>query len=221
MLQMEGKQVKIIAVLGAIIIGLVSFIALGGKTPGPGTDPEDGIVAEDIVRTNGSEGDVGDIDNDNGKDPEQEDSHRDQPIKIYMAGQVQNPGVIEVPEGCRLNEAVEMAGGFLAEADLLRVNLAIKVQDEGMYYIPKIGEEETPEVASPMVGGGESSDKVNINTADQSLLETLPRIGPVTAQNIISYREENGPFKDIEDIKNVSRIGEKTFEGLKDFITVR
>jgi len=88
-----------------------------------------------------------------------------------------------------------------------------------MYLIPKIGED-APPMDSIISGSQGDTDKVNINKADQSQLETLPRIGPVTAQNIIQYREENGPFMSIEDIMNVPRIGEKTFEGLKDHITV-
>ena len=93
-----------------------------------------------------------------------------------------------------------------------------------MYIIPKIGEE-LPETGtsiqnSSMVGSQEQAQKININTADQSQLETLPRIGPTIARNIIEYREQNGPFKRIEDIMNVPRIGEKTFQGLKDLITV-
>ncbi|HOB19138.1 MAG TPA: helix-hairpin-helix domain-containing protein [Candidatus Atribacteria bacterium] len=144
-------------------------------------------------------------------------------IKVYITGAVRHPGVITLEEGDRLADAIELAGGALPDADLDRVNLAQRVRDEGMYHIPKVGEEATPIVTEhPGAGGnngtGSGSGKVNINTADQKTLETLPGIGPVKARNIIKYREENGPFKSIEEIMNVSGIGEKTFEGLKDMI---
>ncbi len=148
------------------------------------------------------------------------DKNNNSIIKIYITGAVRHPGVITLEEGDRLADAIELAGGPLPDADLDRVNLAQRVRDEGMYHIPRVGEETTPGVteAPGNNNGTGSSGKVNINTADQKTLETLPGIGPVKAQNIIKYREEHGPFRSIEEIMNVSGIGEKTFEGLKDLI---
>lgn len=142
-------------------------------------------------------------------------------IKVYITGQVRSPGVIEIEEGSRLIDAIELAGGMLDEADRDRINLALKVQDEGMYRIPKIGEEieegSTQEIAT-MPG---NQAKVNINRASAEELQTLHGIGPAKAKAIIEYREDQGLFKDIEDIKKVSGIGEKTFEQIQDSITVR
>lgn len=142
-------------------------------------------------------------------------------IKVYITGQVRCPGVIEIEEGSRLIDAIELAGGMLDEADRDRINLALKVQDEGMYRIPKIGEEieegSTQEIAT-MPG---NQAKVNINRASAEELQTLHGIGPAKAKAIIEYREDQGLFKDIEDIKKVSGIGEKTFEQIQDSITVR
>lgn len=142
-------------------------------------------------------------------------------IKIYITGQVKSPGVVEIEEGCRLIDAIQLAGGLTDEADSQRINLAMKVEDEGMYIIPKIGEE--IEEGSLLEAGNMSQDrsKVNINRASVDQLQTLHGIGPAKANAIIEYRESQGTFKDIEDIKKVTGIGAKTFERLKDSITVR
>lgn len=151
-----------------------------------------------------------------------EDKPSSRKIKVYIVGAVRYPGVIEVEEGSRLIDVLELAGGALENADLERVNLALKVQDEGMYKIPRIGEE-LSEPSFTVLGAtsNQGQQKVNINTADEATLDTLPGIGPSKAKRIIEYREQNGPFKSIEELKNVSGIGEKTFEQLKDLITVK
>jgi len=151
-----------------------------------------------------------------------EDKPSSRKIKVYIVGAVRYPGVIEVEEGSRLIDVLELAGGALENADLERVNLALKVQDEGMYKIPRIGEE-LSEPSFTVLGATsyQGQQKVNINTADEATLDTLPGIGPSKAKRIIEYREQNGPFKSIEELKNVSGIGEKTFEQLKDLITVK
>lgn len=150
-----------------------------------------------------------------------EDKPSPKKIKVYIVGAVRYPGVIEVEDGSRLIDVIDLAGGATEEADLERVNLALRVQDEGMYKIPKIGEElldQGPAVLGAMPK--QEQQKININTADEATLDTLPGIGPSKAKRIIEYREQNGPFKSIEELKNVSGIGEKTFEQLKDLITV-
>ncbi len=137
-------------------------------------------------------------------------------IYIDLKGEVLYPGVYKVEEDARLYEAVNMAGGFTIDADLNAVNLSIKLHDEDVIYIPNVSDnyleiwskEETVE-----------SSKININIATISQLVTLPGIGESTAQKIIDYRNEFGPFETIEDIKSVSGIGDATFEEIKDFIT--
>lgn len=148
-------------------------------------------------------------------------------IVVYVTGAVKNPGVYNLKEGERVKDAIDMAGGSLPEADLLRLNLAQKLHDEDKLYVPKVGEIPDNELVqgSSAAGGsaGISSSgggKININTADLSTLDTLPGIGPATAQKIIDYRNQNGPFTSIEDIKNVSGIGDKKFEQIKDKIKV-
>ncbi len=214
MLHYNKNHIKLLALMGTVIIGLLSFLLFKDHIPY-------GKEEEDVRIVDNNDDEIFTPDHALQNQQENEESEI---IKVYIVGQVKYPGVLEVPRDCRLNDVVEMAGGFLPDADLMRVNLAIKVQDEGMYIIPKKGEElpETGDIIqnSSMIGSQGQNQKININTADQSQLETLPRIGPTIAKNIIEYRKQNGPFKRIEDIMNVPRIGEKTFQGLKDLITV-
>lgn len=145
-------------------------------------------------------------------------------IVIYITGAVKQPGVYELSEGDRVKDAIEAAGGTLPEADLVNVNLAQKVRDEDKIYIPEIGEldnlSESYDHTMPVISSSDS-DKIDINSAGLAELDQLPGIGPATAQKIIDYREQNGPFKTIEELKNISGIGDKKFEDLKDKITAR
>lgn len=144
------------------------------------------------------------------------------PIRVYVSGAVQQSAVYELPVGSIVQDAVNAAGGPSPDADLDHINLAVELRDQQQVYVPRQGETNPP---PPILGGGASggettSAQVNINTATATELETLPRIGPTTAQRILDYRDANGPFATIEDIQNVSGIGPATFEGFKDMITV-
>lgn len=138
-------------------------------------------------------------------------------------------------DGDRVYEAIEKAGGSLEEADLSKINLAYALSDGQKIYIPKKGEiineeNSTTEYISSDFGNNaliednntaeSRGGKVNINTANQTELETLPGIGPSTAQKIIDYRSKNGKFDTIEDIQNVKGIGDGKFEDIKDNICV-
>ncbi|SHF13901.1 competence protein ComEA [Thermoanaerobacter uzonensis DSM 18761] len=137
-------------------------------------------------------------------------------IKVYVTGLVKNPGVYTMKEGERIIDAINKAGGPLEEADLTNINLAQKVKDEQMIRVPKKGETNNISPTSAI----QKNEKININTATKEELQTLPGIGPVTAERIIEFRESKGSFKKIEDIMNVPRIGPKMFEQIKDKITV-
>lgn len=146
-------------------------------------------------------------------------------IMVHIVGQVNNPGVVEVQEGTRLIEAIEQLGGTTQEADLDAVNLAKKLADEEKIYIPKKGEIPQEDIISQSntnssMAQEENSDKININTASQEELKTLSGIGDSISKNIIEYREANGGFKSIEEIKEVNRIGDKIFNDIKDKITI-
>jgi competence protein ComEA len=151
-----------------------------------------------------------------------------QPIQAYINGAVEVPDVYVLPPGSRVKQIVEAAGGFTDEANTAVINLAMPLVD-GMYiYVPEMME--TTEAFPPIISQptipsrsivGEGGLLININSADQAELETLPGIGPVTAQKIIDYRTANGGFSTIEAVLDVSGIGEVTFEKIRDLITVR
>jgi competence protein ComEA len=147
-------------------------------------------------------------------------------ISVYICGNVNNPGVVTVKEGARLDEALALVGGAKEDADLNAVNLAYRLEDEDMIYIPLKGEklegkgDTIPGVSTVKSVAIKASGKININTAGEKELDTLEGIGPATAKSIIQYRNANGPFKSIEDIKKVKGIGDSKFNSIKDKITV-
>ncbi len=152
-------------------------------------------------------------------------------ITVYVCGAVKEPGNVTVKKDTRLGEALELAGGALAEADLEQVNLAVKLMDEDYVYIPKKGGnlpegqlqaskgQPAAQKGQPNLMDRPGSGKVNLNTAVQSELEKLPGVGPATAQKIIAYRQEKGVFQKPEDLMKVAGIGDKKYEQLKDWIT--
>ena len=154
-------------------------------------------------------------------DDEEEDNGE---IMVHISGQVYKPGIIILESGKRLIDATELAGGLKVDADLDRINLAKKLSDEEKIYIPKIGEEVSPEIETvSMESTGEGSNgsgKININTCSKEELIKLPGIGEVIAGRIIDYRA-NTPFGNIDDIKSVSGIGDKKFEGIQELIIVK
>lgn len=146
-------------------------------------------------------------------------------IIVDIGGEVVSPMVVELEEGSRVGDAIEAAGGVTENADLTDINRAAFVEDGEKIYIPSAeieGEdgEGDGEVSSSVRQTGRSDGRININTADSAQLQELDGIGPATAQKIIDYRKENGRFSSIEDIKNVSGIGDKSFEKIKDRIKV-
>ena len=139
-------------------------------------------------------------------------------IMIDVQGSVKKPGVYQMKIGDRVIHAIEKAGGFLEEAEIRSVNQALKISDEMVIYVASKGEEyENQE------GGSNNdhpvSEKININSADQSILQTLNGVGPAKAESIIAYREEHGPFSSLDQLLEVKGIGEKTIEDWKDKIS--
>jgi competence protein ComEA len=146
-------------------------------------------------------------------------------ISVYICGEVKNPDVVKVKDGTVLNDALALVGGPTEDADLNSINLAYRLCDQDMVKIPKKGEKLTgSEKYAPQVNTAQSASRskgrININTADESELDTLPGVGPSTAKAIIKYREQVGSFSSIEEIKNVSGIGDSKFDQMKDSITV-
>jgi competence protein ComEA len=137
-------------------------------------------------------------------------------IVVHVAGEVHTPGVYTLPAGTRVNDAVEMAGGYTPEADLTRINLAAPLQDAMQVIVPAAGDYSV--AGAP---GTDNNGLINLNTASPDALQTLPGIGPARAQSIVDYRESIGGFTQIEELMNISGIGNAIFNGLKDLITVR
>ena len=163
-------------------------------------------------------------------------------IMVYITGEVKNPGIYELEENSRIKDVIEEAGGLKETADITDINLATILQDEDKITIPtkdkKMEEKQNTEriqsnkqsktteksqnttSISTNTTGKNQNTKVNINTATQTELETLPGIGPSTASKIVSYRKENGKFKSIEEIKKVNGIGESKYKKIKELIKV-
>ena len=163
----------------------------------------------------------------------EEDEKEPSVIYVYVCGAVKNAGVYELPEGSRIIDAVEASGGFSEAADETYVNLAATLGDGVKLLIPTREETGDPEVGKQIqsfdlgsdaslenVGDSSGSGLININTASKDELTAIPGIGSSTAQKIVTYREENGSFKSVEDIMNVSGIKDKLFSKIRDYITV-
>jgi competence protein ComEA len=134
-------------------------------------------------------------------------------VFVHIVGAVVHPGLYELRDGDRVVDVVAAAGGLTATADEAQLNLARRVSDGEQIFVPEIG-------AAPAAAAGTVGGKVNINTADSTTLETLPRVGPAMAERIIAWRTANGRFSAIEDLMSVTGIGAKTFDGFKDLITI-
>ena len=154
-------------------------------------------------------------------------------IIVHLAGAVEKNGIVKLKPNARIVDAIEAAGGLADGADLTEVNLAYTVQDGQKIYIPSVEEKNTKEIINKIIteGGGnvivgsieensKSTGKININKATATELMNIPGVGEVTAAKIIEYRETQGTFKTIEDIKNVSGIGDAKFNAMKEYITV-
>ncbi|KAA0688026.1 helix-hairpin-helix domain-containing protein [Enterococcus faecium] len=144
-----------------------------------------------------------------------------------IKGSVKEPGIYSFSSEERVYDVLKRAGGLLEEADSDRINFSAKIEDQQVLYIPAIGEE-LPEHLNQLVSpeGKQSTadsepSKININTASPSELQQIPGIGSVKAQEIIRFREENGSFQKVEDLQEISGIGEKTVEKLKNFVTIK
>jgi len=143
-------------------------------------------------------------------------------VYVQVVGQVARPGLYQVRDGDRVMDAVAAAGGFTPAADQAGINLARVVADGEQLIVPAVGEA-PPAAATAVSGGGGAAApgaKVNINTADATALETLPRIGPAMAQKIIDWRTKNGRFRSVQDLRSVSGIGDATFAQLEPLVTV-
>lgn len=220
--------VKLIVIVIIVVIG--SIISIKNLK-----DINEGYIVSDIENKNEVYEESKTIDiNNNTKNTMQiskvETSLNDK-VTIYISGEVKNPGVVELKYDDRLGDGVDLCGGLTKDANLNGINLAMKIKDEGHYIIPKVGEETKDTVVNDNEYRNENNtlnepesnndNKININTADLSELDSLPGFGQVTAQKIIEYRQEHTKFNSIEELMNIKGIGEKKFNNVKDYIYVQ
>lgn len=142
-------------------------------------------------------------------------------VVVHIAGAVVRPGVLRVPAGGRVIDAVDAAGGLTLDADAARVNLAAKLSDGQRVFVPRAGEAPPAEVGGPgAVGPGDAGMPVDLNTADARALESLPGVGPATAAAIIEHRTQRGPFRSVDDLRSVRGIGDAKLAQLRSRVTV-
>lgn len=200
----KPKIMKVVIAVIVVILAMVYYFSTHKRT----NDYKD-ILTNNIVVEN--------------KTQEKAQTEEKSKMKVYVTGEVNIPGVIELEEGARIEDAVKGAGGVKAQADLNNINLAYEVSDGEKIYIPNVAEagEEVSTFTETSTSNSNSNGKININKANATELTSIPGIGASTAQKIITYREENGKFQAIEDIKKVSGIGDSKYESMKDFIAVK
>ena len=152
---------------------------------------------------------------------EEEESPEQDLITVDVKGAVKSPGIYDLPVGSRVHDAVQKAGGLTEEADSKSLNLAQKVSDEALVYVPTKGEEAASQQATSETTPSSSKEKkINLNKASLEELKQVKGLGGKRAQDIIDHREANGKFKSVDELKKVSGIGAKTIEKLKDYVTV-
>ena len=206
----EYKISVICAVLG-LALGVFFLLKPSTQTPVKETNLQAEVSA--VSKDSSSEKEV--------KKEEKEESPEQDLITVDVKGAVKSPGIYDLPVGSRVHDAVQKAGGLTEEADSKSLNLAQKVSDEALVYVPTKGEEAaSQQVASGTTVSTSKDKKVNLNKASLEELKQVKGLGGKRAQDIIDHREANGKFKSVDELKKVSGIGAKTIEKLKDYVTV-
>ncbi|PAL14140.1 helix-hairpin-helix domain-containing protein [Peribacillus simplex] len=211
---MEGilkRKMTMITVAVAFVAGGIYFFSQQGE------DPAD---MEDIFSVTAKEAEMEPSVNESAAEPEI--------IKVDVKGAVKSPGIFTAQAGDRVIDMISSAGGFTEKADKDKVNFAQIIEDQMVIYVPEIGEEDKGNLENIQVGTsgdavtkGTSGGLVNLNTATQEDLQTLTGIGPSKATAILEYRETVGKFKEVDELKQVTGIGDKTFERLRDSVSVK
>ena len=190
-----------------IIIGLASLIMMTIFYLNQSTSSIDSVSLDRYVENEREVTEIEEIEN-----VEEQVNH----YIVDVKGQVKFPGVYEVEEHLRVHDVIQLAGGFLEMANETAINLAQKISDEMVIYVPHLDEEINNASTATAWSPSQDEKKVSLNQATVGELETLPGIGPSKAAAIINYREEVGAFQSIDELTNVSGIGEKTLEKLRD-----
>ena len=209
----KKQKIIVIAIAGIVAIGIMYFIYNKNQVK------EDINIENEILVNNVSTN---------------ENNTNDDMVIIHITGSVKNPGIVKLKEESRIEDAIEAAGGLTENADITKVNLAYVVEDGTKIKIPSASEEDIGDediidsksgdniiIEENTISSNNSTQTININKATEKEFETLPGIGPSLASKIIEYRNQNGKFGSIEDIKNVNGIGDSKYEKIKDLITVK
>ena len=226
----KKQKIMIIIIVSMVIIAFLYYIY---------TKDNAMVISDETIEENTIE---------NTEETKEEIQEENEKIVVHISGAVNKEGVFELEENSRISDAINQAEGLKENADTKNINLAFKLEDGMKIYIPTVEEnnEKTMETEEEIMADKTSkyvtsssgvaqsteqfeekdkennqTEKININTASQTELETLPGIGPSTSLKIINYRKENGNFKSIEDIKQVSGIGDAKYENIKDLICVK
>ena len=207
------KEYRIIVICAGLGLALGGFFLLkpSSQTSVKETNLQTEVAA--ISKDSSAEKEV--------KKEEKEESLEQDLITVDVKGAVKSPGIYDLPVGSRVHDAVQKAGGLTEQADSKSLNLAQKVSDEALVYVPSKGEEATSQQTASGTPPSTSKDKkVNLNKASLEELKQVKGLGGKRAQDIIDHREANGKFKSVDELKKVSGIGAKTIEKLKDYVTV-
>lgn len=207
------KEYKIIVICAGLGLALGGFFLLKPSTQKPVTETNLQAEVATVSKDSSSEKEI--------KKEEKDESAEQDLITVDVKGAVKSPGIYDLPVGSRVHDAVQKAGGLTEEADSKSLNLAQKVSDEALVYVPTKGEEAASQQAASGTASSTSKEKkVNLNKASLEELKQVKGLGGKRAQDIIDHREANGKFKSVDELKKVSGIGAKTIEKLKDYVTV-
>ena len=209
------KEYKIIVICAGLGLALGGLFLLKPSTQKPVTETNLQAEVAAVSKETSTEKEVKKEEKE-----EKEESPEQDLITVDVKGAVKSPGIYNLPVGSRVHDAVQKAGGLTEEADSKSLNLAQKVSDEALVYVPTKGEEAaSQQTASGTTPSTSKDKKVNLNKASLEELKQVKGLGGKRAQDIIDHREANGKFKSVDELKKVSGIGAKTIEKLKDYVT--
>ena len=206
------KEYKIIVICTGLGLLVGGFFLLKPAPQTPVKEPNLQAEVAAVSKDSSTEKEV--------KNAEKEEPVEQDLITVDVKGAVKSPGIYDLPVGSRVNDAVQKAGGLTEQADSKSINLAQKVSDEALVYVPTKGEEDNQQTNSGVSSSTNKEKKINLNKASLEELKQVKGLGGKRAQDIIDHRESNGKFKSVDELKKVSGIGAKTIEKLKDYVTV-
>ena len=204
------KEYKIIVICASLGLVLAGFFLLKPVTQTPAKETKVQTEVTTVPKDSTDEKEDGN---------QKEEVVEQDLITVDVKGAVKSPGIYDLPVGSRVNDAVQKAGGLTDNADSKSLNLAQKISDEALVYVPTKEEVANQESYSNATGNKESK-KVNLNKASLEELKQVKGLGAKRAQDIIDHRDSNGKFKSVDELKKVSGIGAKTIEKLKEYVTV-